>query len=135
LPRGSIRAVVEIAPFTDGAPHALLAFVVGPHALRWRERTPDERRGEILATLAAYFGDEAAQPIEYCEHDWAADPWSAGCVAATPPGVLAAGGQWREHVGKLHIAGTESARTWPGYMEGAIEAGERAAAEVIAALR
>jgi monoamine oxidase len=34
----------------------------------------------------------------------------------------------------VHVAGTESASEWPGYMEGAVEAGERAAREVLAAL-
>ena len=130
LPRGSVRAVVEIA----GEPPALLAFVVGPYAARWRQRTAEERRGEILATLSAYFGDEARTPVGYLEHDWAADPWSAGCVAATPPGVLARGARWRESHGKIHLAGTETAVLWPGYMEGAIEAGERAGSEVLAAL-
>jgi monoamine oxidase len=41
---------------------------------------------------------------------------------------------WRGAHGRLHLAGTEAAVRWPGYMEGAIAAGERAAAEVIAAL-
>ena len=42
---------------------------------------------------------------------------------------------WRGGFGRIHLAGTEAAVHWPGYMEGAIEAGERAADDVIAALR
>ncbi|MDP9438723.1 MAG: FAD-dependent oxidoreductase, partial [Actinomycetota bacterium] len=34
-------------------------------------------------------------------------------------------------VGPLHWAGSETALEWVGYMDGAIEAGERAAAEVL----
>jgi monoamine oxidase len=41
---------------------------------------------------------------------------------------------WRGAHGRLHLAGTEAAVRWPGYMEGAIEAGERAAADALAAL-
>lgn len=36
----------------------------------------------------------------------------------------------REPVGKLYFAGTETATEWSGYMEGAVQAGERAAREV-----
>jgi monoamine oxidase len=40
----------------------------------------------------------------------------------------------RDPVGRIHWAGTETAFQWNGYMEGAVESGERAAREVIAAL-
>jgi monoamine oxidase len=36
-------------------------------------------------------------------------------------------------VGRLHWAGTETAAVWNGYMDGAVQSGERAAAEVLAA--
>jgi monoamine oxidase len=118
-----------------GEPPALLAFIVGTQAARWHERTPEDRKSEVLATLEGYFGADAARPLAYTEHDWAADPWSAGCVASTLPNVLARGAQWRDPHGPIHVAGTETAVHWPGYMDGAIEAGERAATEVLAALR
>jgi monoamine oxidase len=130
LPRGTVRAVVAL----PGAP-VLLAFIVGPPAGRWAARDPADRREEVLANLAAHLGDAAEDPIDYLEQDWAAERFSAGCVAATPPEVLIRGGQWREPFGRVHVAGTESAVRWPGYMDGAIEAGERAAADVLAAHR
>src|SRR5260370_40015014 len=37
-------------------------------------------------------------------------------------------------MGLLHWAGTETATVWSGYMNGAIQSGERAAGEVLAAL-
>lgn len=88
----------------------------------------------MIATFVEQFGDAAATPLDYAEVDWGADPWSAGCVAGLAPGALAAGAAWRVPHGRIHFAGTESAVAWPGYMEGAIEAGERAAHEVLAAL-
>lgn len=33
-------------------------------------------------------------------------------------------------MGRIYFAGTETATHWSGYMEGAVEAGERAAREV-----
>jgi monoamine oxidase len=124
-PHGTVRATVELAR----EPAVLLAFVVGAEAARWPSRDPGERRGDVLATFARL---GAGEPLDYLEIDWGSDPWSAGCVACLAPGALAAGARWREPHGRIHFAGTETAREWPGYMEGAIEAGERAAAEVLA---
>ena len=128
--RGTVRATVEL--IMPGGIPALLAFVVGSAAAGWASRDPVARRAEILATLVEHFGPAAASPIDYVDVDWGADPWSAGCVAGVGPGVLSAGARWREPHGRIHLAGTESAIAWPGYMEGAIEAGERAADEVLA---
>jgi monoamine oxidase len=48
------------------------------------------------------------------------------------PGTLTAyGPALREHVGRIHWAGTETATYWNGYMDGAVSAGERAAREVL----
>ena len=38
----------------------------------------------------------------------------------------------RDPAGRIHWAGTETATEWTGFMEGAIEAGERVASEVLA---
>jgi monoamine oxidase len=133
-PHGTLRAVVDATPPDRDAP-VLLAFVVGAAAAAWHRRDPADRRCEVLDGLAELFGPPALRPLDYLEADWAADPWSAGCVASTPPGALTEAGAWRGVHGRIHLAGTEAAVRWPGYMEGAIEAGERAADEVIAALR
>ena len=128
-PHGTVRAVVDATP-PDGAVAMLLAFVVGPAAAAWRDRAPDDRRAEVLAALGALFGEPARTPEHYLEADWAAEAWSAGCVASTPPGALTGGAQWRGSFGGIHLAGSEAAVLWAGYMEGAIEAGERAAAAI-----
>jgi monoamine oxidase len=52
-----------------------------------------------------------------------------------PPGVLSRfGAALRAPIGRLHWAGSETATEWFGYMEGAIESGQRAAREVLARL-
>lgn len=57
-------------------------------------------------------------------------------VGLLPPGLAtAAGDALATPVGGcLHFAGTETAVRWCGYLEGALEAGARAAGEVAAAL-
>ena len=53
----------------------------------------------------------------------------------TPPGVLTEyGPALRQPSGRIHWAGTETATNWIGYMDGAVDAGQRAAAEAMAAL-
>jgi len=44
---------------------------------------------------------------------------------------VAYGRALREPVGRIHWAGTETATTWAGYLDGAIRSGEAAAAAVI----
>ena len=58
----------------------------------------------------------------------------AGCPVGIPTnGTLLAYGLWiRQPIGRIHWAGTETSTYWNGYMEGAIRAGERAAAEALA---
>jgi monoamine oxidase len=133
-PGGVVRAAVALGDGSPGGgPAALLGFIVGDAAAGWAARPPDERRGLVLAAFAEAIGDEALTPRAYVEHDWTNEPWSLGAVTSLPPGARTAGARWREAHGRIHIAGTESAIAWPGYMEGALEAGERAAAEVLKA--
>lgn len=134
---GLVRATFDdCSPAGDHA--ALVAFVVGDAARELSRRcaTPEARRAEVLAALAHLHGPEAAAPVDYVDKDWVADEWAGGCyVGIMPPGLLGeAAGALRAPAGRLHFAGTETARHHMGYLEGAIEAGERAAAEVVAAL-
>ena len=56
-----------------------------------------------------------------------------GTAAAGSAGPAGAAALFQP-VGPLHFAGTETAREWCGYFEGALEAGERAAGEVLEGL-
>ncbi|HEU5141983.1 MAG TPA: FAD-dependent oxidoreductase, partial [Solirubrobacterales bacterium] len=92
-----------------------------------------ERRAAVLACFTRLFGPRAQEPLDYVEQDWSAEPWSLGGPTSNfgPGGWTACGLALREPVGPLHWAGTETATVWSGYMEGALQAGERAAAEVL----
>lgn len=126
-----VRAVVDLCAGADDA--ALLAFIVGPSARAWRDSLDDERRAELLEQLEELFGAEAARPSTLLIHDWGADPWSAGCVGNLEPGTsLADLDAARAPCGRVHYASSETAASWPRYMEGAVDSGERAAREVLA---
>jgi monoamine oxidase len=131
---GPVRAVVDHTSARDQQP-ALLAFVVGDQARALGALSPEQRRAIILGELCDLFGQPAGQPIDYVEKNWPADRFSPGCVAVLGPGHMSATySALREPVGRIHFAGTETATRWPGYLEGAIEAGERAASEILARL-
>ncbi|MEA2433154.1 MAG: monoamine oxidase [Actinomycetota bacterium] len=130
-----------VSALFDNSPHesergALLAFSVGSPARTLGAAAPEVRRAMVIDRLERWFGPRAAKPLEYMEKDWSADPWSRGCpTGILPPGVISIlGPALRPPVGRIHWAGTETAREWTGYMEGAIEAGQRSAAEVLARL-
>ena len=127
---------LDASSVDDGWP-ALVAFIGGEDAVHWSDQSPAARRALVLEGLARVFGEEALDPVDYFDHDWLTEPFIGGgysCYA--PPGVVTAGYEHiAEPIGPIHWAGTEVANHWGGYVEGAIEAGERAASEVLAALR
>jgi monoamine oxidase len=130
---GAIRAVFDDSS-ADGNHAALVAFAPGDAARRLGALPAEERRRVVVAELVRHFGDAAARPIAYADKDWSADPWSAGCyTGVAPPGLLTAVGRsLRGPCGRIHFAGTETATHHVGYFEGAVEAGLRAAEEVLA---
>ncbi len=118
----------------DGGLAALVGFVIGDAVAGFVRLGAAERRAAVVAALVRMFGPEAATPADYVDHDWTAERWSRGCyVGVMPPGVLSrVGAALRAPCGRIHFAGTETAVRWCGYLDGAIEAGERAADEVLA---
>jgi monoamine oxidase len=118
----------------DGKTACLLAFIGGKHARTWHTHTPEARQKIVVDKLIAYFGPDAAKPIGYAEVDWTAEAWSGGApVTIFPTGTLSVlGDALRAPVGPIHWAGSETARACMGFMEGAVESGQRAAAEILA---
>ncbi|MFV2116600.1 flavin monoamine oxidase family protein [Micromonospora sp. LOL_025] len=120
---------------TPASPRGVLtAFSYGPEANALRRMPPQDRRASLLDALAAVAGPAARRPDEFVEYDWSADEWTRGCFcgAPTPGSWCGYGPELRQPVGRVHWAGTETATRWAGYLDGAIEAGERAAAEILA---
>jgi len=110
----------------------LIGFIEGSAASSIRAA---DRRAAVLRSLERHFGPAAATPREYVDRDWSAEPYTRGCYAGVmPPGAWTAFGEaLRTPVGRIHWAGTETATDWMGYIEGAVRAGERAAAEILRA--
>jgi monoamine oxidase len=127
---GLISAAADISPLTG--PGHLCALVPGQAARQLDGLDVQARRALILSTLVTHFGERASAPLSFHEKSWHQDPFVLGGYLAWPkPGayeVMREAGS--EPVGRVHWAGTESAAEFAGYFEGAVRAGERAAAEV-----
>jgi monoamine oxidase len=131
LDDGVVRTVFDNCP-ADAKVGVLLAFVGGSSWQHCAMLPLAERRKLVLEGFAKVVGPEALTPVEYVEHDWTHERWTMGSpVASVQPGATVAyGSTIREPHGRVHWAGTETATYWAGYMDGAVRAGERSAAEV-----
>jgi len=132
---GPARVVFDNSP-PDESPGVLLGFLEGRFARHWATRPAAERRQAILDGHASLFGQRAARPMGFVERVWADEEWTRGCY-----GCLMTTGGWTEYgralrapIGRLHWAGAETATVWNGYMDGAVQSGERAFEEVARAL-
>lgn len=131
--RSPIQLVFDNSP-EDGSMGVLSCFLSVVECPHLADRKAREEG--LKEELSRYFGSASRDAIGYVEKDWAADPWSTGCITPLTPGVLTAGGEHlRKPSGRIFWAGTESAKHWCGYMDGAISAGARAATEVQASLK
>ncbi len=112
-------------------------YSAGPRARALWALPENERRSVLLKTLTTRLGPKAAQPLEVMEINWSEERWTRGCSCAHfAPGVLTQFGRLlREPVGRIHWAGTETAATSFGAMDGAVRSGERVCEEILAAVR
>jgi monoamine oxidase len=112
----------------------LVGFITGPPAREFSSLDPDARRSTAIGAFTRLFGPDAAEPIDYLDFAWADQSWfDGGPVSHPAPGALSRLGDLPlAPTGRLHWAGTDLARVNNAYMDGAIESGERAAAEVVA---
>lgn len=134
-PYDQVEEVYDNTP-PDGSPGVLTTFVHGAEAVALARLPAAERRESLLASFGRYLGPRALAVAAYHELSWDEEEWSRGGYQASfVPGFLSLHGpDVRRTLGPLHYAGTETAGTGYGHMEGAVRSGRRAAAEVLDAL-
>jgi monoamine oxidase len=132
---GPIKVIFDNSP-PEGKPGLLMGFIEGGDGRRMANIDAGERRQAALECFVRYFGDKAAEPIDYIEGNWPAEQWSRGCYGAFfPAGTwLSCGDALRAPVGRIHWAGTETSEVFAGYIDGAVRSGERVASEVMEVL-
>lgn len=127
-------AVFDTTP--PGGPGHLCILVAGPDARTLDDLDPAGRRDMLLGPLAARLGADITDPVDWREKSWHQDEFAGGGYLALPSmdGRDAGLPILADPIGHVHWAGTETANEHAGYIEGAIESGERVAREVADAL-
>ena len=120
----------------SGTPGILASFVTASTAVAFQQMTETQQRRAVLDDLIAYWGPEAGEPEELIIQNWNEESWSTGAFTSfVTPGTWTTYGQgWQQSHGRIHWAGTEASTRWPGYFEGAIEAGIQASKRALAQL-
>ncbi|GGG60258.1 monoamine oxidase [Hymenobacter glacieicola] len=134
-------AVSQTGPLTeihDASPGrgdfgALFGFFAAAHPLRAASRPA--RQAAVLTQLTQLFGPQVSTPLAYHEWDWARDPLTSVPGDEQPPAsvLLQGPGLLRQAAwaGCLHWAGAETSASEWGRLDGAVESGRRAAAQVL----
>jgi monoamine oxidase len=89
-----------------------------------------------LMNALEWLGSKRAQLLASRQIVWEHDPWARGGYAFFDPEFDPALRAWLARpFGRMFFAGEHTSVRWQGYMNGAVESGRRAAAEVIATHR
>jgi monoamine oxidase len=111
----------------------ILMFLEGEQARTFGRLPEAERRAALTAELVRHYGSKAAKPEFYVDGEWSDRQWTRGCYNANlgPHVWTSYGPALSAPIGVIHWASTDTATYWSAYMEGAVDAGERAAQAVI----
>jgi monoamine oxidase len=114
----------------------ILLFLEGDQARLFGQLPPADRQAAMTAELVRHFGSAAAHPELYVDGEWSDRQWTRGCYNANlgPLVWTRYGHALAAPIGAIHWASTDTATQWSAYMEGAVDAGERAADAVVAEL-
>jgi monoamine oxidase len=108
----------------------LTLFAGGAASEQLQELTRDGLFDTLMGQLS-FLGRPGGPPLDHAQVIWEEDPWSRGAYAVFTP-------DFDPHdrdllgraVGRVFFAGEHTSRDAQGYMEGAVESGERVAREI-----
>ena len=108
------------------------ATINGPVSRDMSSKSPSEQLALGVGAAADAFPDVRTDMEKGVVHQWADERWSRGSFVAFRPGQMTSiMPEISRPEDRLHFAG-EHTSSWMGWMEGALESGERAAREVLA---
>lgn len=117
----------------DGSPAALFGFIGWSHETR--RRAAAELHGEVRSQLQRCFGPGTPEPVRVHIEDWARNQYAAapGDLRGTMSHPSVAPDVLRQAHGAQNVwlAGAENAVRSPGLIEGALDAGEHAARNIL----
>ena len=127
----------EVTRAQPGAAGILIDYTGGTISASFGSGSPAERAKQFLAQIepvlpgiSAYWNGRAT--IDF----WTGYPWTKGSYSYWKVGQYTKfAGAERQQEGACHFAGEHTSIDSQGYLNGAIESGERAAGEIVAALK
>lgn len=137
--RGQPRAIStdsDIGTLWDGNEEqrgraGILSLLAGGSAADATRRRLAEAGPAGLVADLAWLGAARARLLEHAVVDWSTDPWVRGGYAYFDPAYRP---EWRPWLarpaGRVFFAGEHTSEAWQGYLDGAVQSGYRAAAEV-----
>jgi monoamine oxidase len=101
--------------------YSIACFLGGPTAALGKD--------ELLARLAEAFGKEALTPLAFDEENWSGSKYMTGGYGSNRrPGAVGYQSVPRQLGDRVLLAGSDTADSFPSYVEGAISSAERAVA-------
>ena len=112
----------------------ILALLAGGSASDATAALVDREGIQGMVRALDWLGSGTADLMGWRQTRWEADPWSRGGYAVFDAAFKPALRRWlSQPCGRLFFAGEHTSLRWQGYMNGAVESGHRAAAEIRAA--
>ena len=110
----------------------LVIFIGGPEAEQWHRLPQQALIDFVRGQLVEAFGPEGGTALDIHIRDWVNDPWSDGAYSDVVTRLDAGDTEdvLRRGLGSVRFASSELALSYPGYIEGAIIAGRRAAEDI-----
>jgi monoamine oxidase len=110
----------------------ILAFLAGGGASDLTQQMVAKAGLPALADALDWLGGSRSDLVAARQIVWEDDPWSRGGYAFFDPGFDASLRPWLARpCGRLFFAGEHTSMKWQGYMNGAVESGRRAVAELV----
>lgn len=117
-----------------GKPGILTSFIAADRNCELSNKSDAEIQELVTDDFAHYFGPRAKSPNQFVYVPWNKQEWTGGAFTAylkknvwTTAGAIG----WRTPVNnRIFWAGTETSDVWPGYFDGAINAGKVAARKI-----
>jgi monoamine oxidase len=130
----------EVTRAQPGSKGILVNYTGGKVGASFGSGTPQERALQFFDQLAPQFPDVdieshwdgSSATVDF----WAAYPWTKGSYSYWKVGQYTKfSGIEKERQGNCHFAGEHTSQDFQGYLNGAVETGERAAGEILADLK
>jgi monoamine oxidase len=130
-----IMSVFDRSGSQPGPRGVLETYTAGAQGAALGELDEPTRLARVQEQIARIFPALTGQADGALSKCWKEDPWARGAYAWFEPGQIEALAPHLGSVeGRIHFAGDHTS-AWPGWMQGALESGHRAAEEVIDAFR